>query len=194
MKFQLPPLPYPADALEPAISARTLEFHHDKHLAAYVDNTNKLAAGTRFENEILEVIVREAEGGLYNNASQAWNHIFYFAGLTPERGQKPEGKILQEIEKKWGSVEHFQSEFVNIGVGQFGSGWVWLVKNPDGSLEIVATANAGSPLIIPGKVPLLTFDVWEHAYYLDYQNRRADHLKALWDVVNWRVVEGRYDK
>lgn len=193
MKFTLPPLPYPEDSLAPAISAETLSFHHGKHLAAYIDNTNKLIEGTRFENDDLETIVRHSEGGLFNNAAQSWNHIFYFESFTPAKGLAPEGKLLEEIKKTWGSFEQFKEEFVKQGVAQFGSGWVWLVKNAKNELEIIKTGNAATPLTLENVKPLLTFDVWEHAYYLGYQNRRADALKALWDIVNWRVVEKRFE-
>ena len=193
MKFTLPPLPYPEDSLAPAISAQTLSFHHGKHLATYIENTNKLIEGTRFENNDLETIVRHSEGSLFNNAAQAWNHIFYFESFSPEKGMTPEGKLLDEIKKNWGSFEQFKEEFVKQGVAQFGSGWVWLVKNAKGDLEIIKTGNAGTPITLENVKPLLTFDVWEHAYYLEYQNRRADSLKALWDIINWRVVEKRFD-
>ncbi|MEG1615432.1 MAG: superoxide dismutase [Bacteroidales bacterium] len=192
MKFELPKLPYPENALEPAISAETVHFHHDKHEAAYVNNTNKLIEGTRFENDNLETIVRHSEGSLFNNAAQAWNHAFYFQQFSPEKGMTPEGKLLDEIKKNWGSFEQFKVEFVNQGVAQFGSGWVWLVKNKKNELEIIKTGNAGTPLTLDGVKPLLTFDVWEHAYYLDYQNRRADALAALWDIINWRLIEKRF--
>jgi Superoxide dismutase len=191
MRFSLPALPYPENALEPAISARTLQFHHGKHLATYIENTNKLIIDTRFENDNLETIVKNSEGAIFNNAAQAWNHIFYFESFSPEKNLQPEGKILDDIKKNWGSFEQFKEEFVNQGVMLFGSGWVWLVKNAKNDLEIIKMANAGNPLTLEHVTPLLTFDVWEHAYYLDYQNRRADSLNALWDIVNWRIVENR---
>ena len=192
MSFQLPDLPYAEDALEPAISAKTVFFHHNKHEAAYLSNTNKLIEGTAFENDSLEDIIRKADGALFNNAAQSWNHAFYFRQFTAEKGLMPEGRLKEEIEKKWGSFEHFKDEFVINGVGQFGSGWVWLIKHKNNELEILQTANAGNPLTIEGCVPLLTFDVWEHAYYLDYQNRRGDGLHALWDIINWREIEKRF--
>lgn len=192
MKLELPALPYAENALEPIISAKTIQFHHGKHEATYVTNTNKLVEGTQFEDKSLVEIVRGSEGALFNNAAQVWNHHFYFEGFTAERGLKPEGVLLVEIEKKWGSFEQFKEEFVNNGVGQFGSGWVWLVKDLKDGLKIVKTGNASTPLTDINLVPLLCFDVWEHAYYLDYQNRRADSLKALWDIVNWRIVEKRF--
>lgn len=192
MRFELPKLPYPEDALEPAISARTISFHYGKHELAYINNTNKLIEGTRFENDSLENIVRHSDGALFNNAAQAWNHIFYFEQFSPEKGMTPEGKLLDEIKKNWGSFEQFKEEFVNQGVAQFGSGWVWLIKNKKNDLEIIKTSNAGTPLTLDGCKPLLTFDVWEHAYYLDYQNRRGDALKALWDIIDWRLIEKRF--
>ncbi len=192
MSFQLPDLPYAEDALEPAISAKTVFFHHNKHEAAYLSNTNKLIEGTAFENDSLEDIIRKADGALFNNAAQSWNHAFYFRQFTAEKGLMPEGRLKEKIEKKWGSFEHFKDEFVINGVGQFGSGWVWLIKNKNNELEILKTANAGNPLTMEGCVPLLTFDVWEHAYYLDYQNRRGDGLHALWDIINWREIEKRF--
>ena len=193
MTFELPALPYPYEALEPMISATTLHFHHDKHLNAYLENTNKLKVGTRFENEDLEAIVRGSEGGLFNNSAQSWNHIFYFQCFSAQRGMMPEGDLLDHIKKNWGSFEQFKIEFVKKGVEQFGSGWVWLIKNSKGDLEILKTANAGNPLTIADTTPILCFDVWEHAYYLDYQNRRADALAALWDVVDWKAAEIRYN-
>lgn len=194
MTFELPPLPYAQDALEGAISSNTLHFHHDKHLAAYLDNTNKLKKDTRFDDLDLESIIKESEGALYNNAAQTWNHIFYFEGFSDKRGQQPKGELLDKIIKKWGTFDEFKAEFVKQGVAQFGSGWVWLIKSPNGELDIIKTANAGNPLTIPGVIALLTFDVWEHAYYLDYQNRRGDGLNATWDVVNWEKVEERFMK
>ncbi|MDO5571902.1 MAG: superoxide dismutase [Bacteroidales bacterium] len=193
MTFILPPLPYPENALEPAISERTVHFHHDKHEAAYIDNTNKLIVGTRFENDDLETIVKHSEGSLFNNAAQAWNHIFYFNQFSAQKGMTPEGNILKDIKKNWGSFEQFKEDFVSIGASQFGSGWVWLIKNKKNDLEIIKTANAATPLTLDGCKPLLTFDVWEHAYYLDYQNRRDDALKALWNIIDWRVIEKRHD-
>ena len=191
MKYELPQLPYELDALEPVISKRTMEFHYGKHLQTYLDNLNKLIQGTDFENADLETIVKKSEGPMFNNGAQTWNHIFYFFSLTPEIGEKPDRPVIRAIEEKWGSLENFQKEFVDAGASIFGSGWVWLVKNKEGGLEIVKEGNAGNPMT-SDKIPLLTFDVWEHAYYLDYQNRRADQLKAMWNIVNWDIVDARY--
>ncbi len=194
MAFELLPLPYEGDALKGAISSNTLFYHHDKHLAAYINNTNNLIKDTRFATMTLSEIVKESEGPLFNNAAQAWNHIFYFESFSPQRGQEPQGELMEEIKKSWGSFDKFKEEFVKLGVAQFGSGWVWLVKDSDGKLIIIKTPNAENPLKTPGQVPLLTFDVWEHAYYLDFQNRRGDALQALWDVVNWPKVEERFSQ
>ena len=194
MTFELPSLPYDANALESVISEKTLHFHHDKHLAAYLENTNKLIKDTRFSDMDLVSIIKESEGALFNNAAQSWNHIFYFECFSSKHGMQPKGELLDKIIKKWGTLDEFKAEFVKQGVAQFGSGWVWLIKNAQQELEIIKTANAGNPLTMEGAVPLLTFDVWEHAYYLDYQNRRGDALNAAWQVVNWDKVEERYLK
>ncbi len=195
--FNLIQLPYSIDALEPVISARTLEFHHGKHLKGYVDNLNKLIAGTPFEEMPLEEIVLKSDGAIFNNAGQILNHNMYFEQFSPAPEpslagpELVEGPLMLQIKKQWGSLESFQSEFVAKGVGLFGSGWVWLSAKEDGSLVITQEPGASNP-VVKGLKPLLTFDVWEHAYYLDYQNRRADHLAAFWKIVNWEVVEGRY--
>ena len=190
--FSLIDLPYAPDALEPAISARTLEFHHGKHLRAYVDNLNKLLPGSEFENLPLEEIVRRAPvGPVFNNAGQILNHNMYFQQFSPNPQTAPAGRLSAQIEKQWGSLDAFKAEFVAKGVGLFGSGWVWLSAAEDGSLVITQEPGAGNP-VTKGLKPLLTFDVWEHAYYLDFQNRRADQLNALWQIVDWKVVEGRY--
>lgn len=191
MKYELPKLPYAENALEPVISKRTVEFHWGKHEQTYINNLNKLIEGTKFETASLESIIKEADGALFNNASQAWNHIFYFFSFSPDGTREPKGEIEKAIKEQWGTVEQFKKEFVDTGVTQFGSGWVWLVKNKNGKLEIIKTGNAGNPMT-DGHTPLLTFDVWEHAYYLDYQNRRADHLHELWKIVDWSIVEKRY--
>ena len=192
--FTLIDLPYELTALEPVISARTLEFHHGKHLQGYVNNLNGLLPGSKYEGMALEEIVWTSDGGVFNNAGQILNHNLYFTQFQiPTVDNAPQGALAAQIVKQWGSVEAFQTEFVAKGVGLFGSGWVWLAAKADGELVITQEAGAGNP-ITRGLKPLLTFDVWEHAYYLDYQNRRADHLKALWSLVNWRVVEGRYGK
>ena len=192
--FTLIDLPYEITALEPVISARTLEFHHGKHLLGYVNNLNGLLPGSKYEGLALDEIVRTAEGAVFNNAGQILNHNLYFTQFhAPQADNAPQGALAAQIVKQWGSVEAFQTEFVAKGVGLFGSGWVWLAAKPDGELVITQEVGAGNP-VTQGLKPLLTFDVWEHAYYLDYQNRRADHLKALWPLVNWRVVEERYEK
>ena len=187
-------LPYALDALEPVISARTLEFHHGKHLQAYVDNLNKLLPGSGLEGLGLEEIVAKAGGALFNNAGQVLNHELYFTQFAPNGGATaPKGFLAAQIEKQWGSIDAFKAEFEAKGVGLFGSGWVWLQANPAGELFIAQYANADNP-VAHGFKPILTFDVWEHAYYLDYQNRRAAHLNALWGIVNWDVIEKRYTK
>ena len=192
--FTLIDLPYEITALEPVISARTLEFHHGKHLQGYVNNLNGLLPGSKYEGLELEEIVRTSDGAVFNNAGQILNHNLYFTQFqTPTADNAPQGTLAAQIAKQWGSFEAFLAEFVAKGVGLFGSGWVWLSAKPDGELVITQEIGAGNP-VTKGLKPLLTFDVWEHAYYLDYQNRRADHLKALWPLVNWRVVEERYEK
>ncbi|GHT12257.1 superoxide dismutase [Fe] [Bacteroidia bacterium] len=190
-KFELVKLPYSTDALEPVISKQTIEFHHGKHLQTYVNNLNNLIQGTKFENANLETIVKESDGAIFNNAGQILNHNLYFTQFSPNGGGKPSGKLAAAIDAAYGSFENFQKEFETAGAGLFGSGWVWLAKDKDGKLSITKEANAGNPLA-KGLTPLLGFDVWEHAYYLDYQNRRADHLKELWKIVDWKVVEKRY--
>ena len=191
MKFELIKLPYAPDALEPIISKQTIEFHHGKHLQTYVNNLNNLIQGTKFENADLETIVKESDGAIFNNAGQILNHNLYFTEFSPNGGGKPSGKLAKAIDETWGSFENFQKEFETAGTSLFGSGWVWLAAGKDGKLSITKESNAGNP-ITKGLKPILTFDVWEHAYYLDYQNRRADHLKALWKIVDWQVVESRY--
>ena len=193
--FKLIELPYEMGALMPVISAETLSFHHGKHLQAYVDNLNKLLPGSEYEGMTLEDIVRKAPAGaVFNNAGQILNHELYFTQFKPasEAVQKPEGALAAQIEKQWDSVEAFKAEFEAKGVGLFGSGWVWLAADANGSLVITQEANAANP-VQRGLKPLLTFDVWEHAYYLDYQNRRAAHLAALWQIVDWKVIAARYD-
>ena len=191
--FSLINLPYAADALEPAISARTLSFHHGKHLQAYVDNLNKLLPGSPFEGMALEEIVRTASAGpVFNNAGQVLNHNLYFTQFCPGGAPLAADSLLAaQITTQWGSLAAFQEEFAAKGVGLFGSGWVWLSAQADGTLVITQESGAGNP-VTRGLKPLLTFDVWEHAYYLDWQNRRAAHLAALWDIVDWRAVEARF--
>ena len=189
--FELITLPYGSKDLEPVISAQTLSFHHGKHLQAYVDNLNKLLPGSGLEADSLELIVCKASGALFNNAGQILNHNLYFTQFCKGGSELKEGFLKSQIVKQWGSVEAFQAEFVAKGVGLFGSGWVWLSAKKDGSLVITQEPGAENP-ITEGLKPLLTFDVWEHAYYLDYQNRRAAQLEALWQIVDWRVIESRY--
>lgn len=190
MKFELPNLPYAVDALEPFISQRTLEFHHGKHHQTYVNNLNNLVVGTKFENTELEHIVKEAQGPIFNNAAQIWNHTFYFEAFKPNGGGEPTGVLLEKINASFGSFAEFKAKFAASATTLFGSGWAWLVEKTDGALEIVQTSNAACPLR-DGLKPLLTCDVWEHAYYLDVQNRRPDYVTAFWSVVNWDKVAER---
>lgn len=190
--FTLIQLPYAPTALEPVISSQTLGFHHGKHLQGYVNNLNAALPGSPFEGLSLEEIVRRADGAVFNNAGQILNHNLYFTQFqAPVEGNAPTGKLAAQIAKQWGSLEAFQTEFVAKGAGLFGSGWVWLSAQADGTLVISQEPGAHNP-VEKGLKPLLTFDVWEHAYYLDYQNRRPDHLKALWQIVNWAEIERRY--
>ena len=193
-KFELITLPYEANALEPVISAQTIGFHHGKHLQGYVNNLNAAIAGTPFEEMELTDIVLKAAGGMLNNAGQILNHNLYFLQFRkPAADNHPTGKLAEAITAQFGSFEAFQKEFVQAGATLFGSGWVWLSANKDGKLVITQETNAANP-VQKGLTPLLTFDVWEHAYYLDYQNRRPDHLNALWQIVDWNVVAERYGK
>lgn len=192
-KFELMALPYAPDALEPVISKETIAFHHGKHLAAYVNNLNGLLPGSGFEESTLEEIVCKAEGGMLNNAGQILNHELYFGQFSGDPKLAPTGKLNEAIVRDFGSFEAFKEEFVKKGATLFGSGWVWLSADTDGKLVITQELNAANP-IQKGLKPLLTFDVWEHAYYLDYQNRRPDHLAALWQIVDWKVVECRLSK
>lgn len=191
MKFTQPILPYPPDALMPVISPVTIDYHYGKHEKAYIDNLNRLIEGTPFEDMPLERIIMESDGPLFNNASQAWNHIFYFFQFMPKGQKVPGGRLMEQIEKQYGSFEDFQRQFEESGASIFGSGWIWLANDADGRLEIIKGSNAENPLT-RNLNPILVFDVWEHAYYLDYQNRRADYLHRLWDIVDWSVVESRY--
>jgi Fe-Mn family superoxide dismutase len=192
--FTLIELPYPVDALEPVISARTLEFHHGKHLQGYVDNLNKLLPGSGLEELPLEEIVKKAQGALFNNAGQILNHNWYFGQFAPRPSMTdPGGRLLKQIEKQWGGVDAFKAEFEQKGVGLFGSGWVWLQADAAGELSIAQYAGADNP-VAHGFKPILTFDVWEHAYYLDYQNRRAAHLAALWPIVDWEKLTKAFEK
>ncbi len=184
MAFELPPLPYAKDALAPHISQETLEFHYGKHHQTYVTNLNNLVPGTEFEGKSLEDIVKNSSGGIFNNAAQVWNHTFYWNSLSPNGGGEPEGALANAINRTFGSFEKFKEEFTKCAVTTFGSGWAWLVENKDGSLALVSTSNAACPLT-SGQTPLLTCDVWEHAYYIDYRNARPAYLEAFWRLVNW---------
>lgn len=191
-KFELMALPYAVEALEPVISKQTLEFHHGKHLAGYVNNLNGLLPGSGFEEASLEEIVCKASGGILNNAGQILNHELYFGQFcAPKAGNAPTGKLAEAIIRDFGSFEAFKEAFQKAGATLFGSGWVWLSADKDGELVITQEANAANP-VQKGLKPLLTFDVWEHAYYLDYQNRRPDHLAALWQIIDWDVIEKRF--
>ena len=191
-KFELMVLPYAAEALEPVISKETIGFHHGKHLAGYVNNLNGLLEGSQLASLSLEEIVLKAEGGMLNNAGQILNHNLYFGQFcAPKADQEPIGKLTDAIARDFGSFEAFKEEFQKKGATLFGSGWVWLSADKDGKLVITQETNAANP-IQKGLKPLLTFDVWEHAYYLDYQNRRPDHLAALWSIIDWAVIEERY--
>ena len=187
MEHKLPALPFEQDALEPIISKETLEYHYGKHHQAYVTNLNKLIAGTEFENMSLEEIILKSSGGIFNNAAQVFNHTFYWNCLAPKAGGEPAGKLAEAINQTFGSFAEFKDKFSQTAVGTFGSGWAWLVKDKDGKLEIVSTSNAGNPMT-DGKQPLLTCDVWEHAYYIDYRNARATYVEKFWDLVNWNFV------
>lgn len=191
MTFTLPELPYAHDALAPVISEETIKFHYGKHHQAYVNNLNGLIPGTEFENADLETIVKKSEGPVFNNAAQVWNHTFYFNSLTPVKGSQPSPELAKAMDAAFGSLDNFKAEFAKAATTLFGSGWAWLVKDADGKLSITKESNAGNPMT-RGLVPVLTFDVWEHAYYLDYQNRRPDHIAAMWELVNWDVVSSRY--
>lgn len=191
MKFELPKLPYATNELEPVISKRTIELHHGKHLQTYITNLNNLIQGTKFENADLETIVKESDGAIFNNAGQTLNHNIYFLSFSPEGGGEPTGKLADAIKAQYGSFEEFKKEFSAAAVSVFGSGWAWLAKDAEGKLTIHKESNAGNP-ITKGLTPLLGFDVWEHSYYLDYENRRADHINELWKIIDWSVVGARY--
>ena len=187
MEHTLPDLPYDMDALEPSISKETLEYHYGKHHQTYVTNLNNLIKGTEFEKSSLEDIIRKATGGLFNNAAQVWNHTFYWNCLSPKGGGDPKGNIVPLINTAFGSFDEFKAKFSSSATTNFGSGWTWLVKEKDGSLAITNTSNAGCPLT-EGQTPLLTIDVWEHAYYIDYRNARAKYIESFWSLVNWDFV------
>ncbi len=191
MEHKLPALPYALDALQPHISKETLEFHYGKHHQAYVTNLNNLIKGTEFENSSLEDIVAKSSGGVFNNAAQIWNHTFYWNSLSPAGGGKPAGALAAAIDAKWGSFDAFKEAFTKSAIGNFGSGWTWLVKKADGSVDIANTSNAATPVTGADK-PLLTCDVWEHAYYVDYRNRRPDYVGAFWNLVNWQFAAANF--
>lgn len=192
-QFTLPELPYKPEALEPVISSRTISFHYNKHHQAYVNNLNNLIKGSAFENSSLEEIITKSEGGIFNNAAQVWNHTFYWHSLrAPQKDNKPQGAIAEAIAENFGSFEKFKDTFSKAAATLFGSGWAWLVKNGS-KLEIIQESNAGNPLC-NGMQPILTIDVWEHAYYLDYQNRRPDHIADFWSIINWDKVNERFEE
>ena len=191
MAHQLPPLPYAPDALEPTISKETIEYHYGKHHQTYVTNLNNLVAEGEFKDASLEEIIQRASGGVFNNAAQIWNHTFYWNGLSPNGGGAPTGALADAIDQAFGSFDEFKQQFAASAAGNFGSGWTWLVKNDDGSVEIVNTSNAANPMT-DGKTPLLTVDVWEHAYYIDYRNARPKYLEEIWNIVNWEFVAGNF--
>ncbi|HAT1596393.1 TPA: superoxide dismutase [Fe] [Legionella pneumophila] len=184
MTFTLPQLPYALDALAPHISKETLEYHYGKHHNTYVTNLNKLIPGTEFESMTLEEIIMKAKGGIFNNAAQVWNHTFYWHSMSPNGGGEPKGKLAEAINKSFGSFAAFKEQFTQTAATTFGSGWAWLVQDQSGALKIISTSNAGTPMT-EGLQALLTCDVWEHAYYIDYRNRRPDYIEAFWSLVNW---------
>ena len=189
MPFELPPLPFAPEALAPHISAETISFHYGKHHRAYVDNLNKLTAGTDWEDQSLEDIINDAKGAIFNNAAQVWNHSFYWSCLSPHGGGEPSGDLAEMIFGAFGDFETFHEKFTAAAATHFGSGWAWLVRWPGSKLEIVSTGNAGNPMT-DGATPLLTCDVWEHAYYIDYRNARPKYLEHFWELVNWDFVAG----
>ncbi|MBD5189486.1 MAG: superoxide dismutase [Bacteroidales bacterium] len=192
MKFTQPRLPYSVDALSPVISPMTIDYHYGKHEKAYIDTLNQLIEGTEFEEMSLEDIIRKSEGKMFNQASQAWNHILYFFQFSPTGQREPIGNLRDKIDEQFGSFDEFKKKFEEAGLSLFGSGWVWLSADSDGKLFITQGSNAENPLT-KGLRPIFVFDVWEHAYYLDYQNRRGEYLSKLWDIVNWATIERRYE-
>ncbi len=190
MSFKLPELPYAKDALEPHISAETLEYHYGKHHQTYVDKLNGLVEGTEFADKSLEDIISASSGGLFNNAAQVWNHTFYWHCLSPKGGGKPSGKLAELIDRDFGSFDDFEKKFTDTAIATFGSGWAWLVQNPDGKLDVISTSNADTP-IRGDSTPLLTCDVWEHAYYIDYRNARPKYVESFWKLVNWDFVSSQ---
>ena len=191
MAFELPALPYARDALVPHISEETLDYHYGKHHKTYVVKLNGLVEGTELESKTLEDIIKTSEGGIFNNAAQVWNHTFYWNCMSPDGGGQPAGELAEAINKAFGSFDEFVAKFTDMAVNNFGSSWTWLVKNADGSVEIINTSNAANPLTTDQK-PLLTCDLWEHAYYIDYRNVRPDYLKAFWALVNWEFAQTNY--
>ncbi len=191
MQHELPALPYEKNALQPHISAETLDFHYGKHHQTYVTNLNKLIPGTEFENMALEDIIKKASGGIFNNAAQVWNHTFYWNCLSPAGRGEPSGGLADAIKQAFGSFDAFKEKFGTSAATNFGSGWTWLVKSPSGGVEIVNTSNAGTPMT-DGKTALLTCDVWEHAYYIDYRNARPKYVEAFWNLVNWDFVSKNF--
>jgi Fe-Mn family superoxide dismutase len=193
MEYKLPELPYSKEALQPNISAETLEYHHGKHHKAYVTKLNELIKGTEFENLPLEDIIREASGPIFNNAAQHWNHSFFWQCLAPNAGGNPDGKIAELINKKFGTFDKFKEEFAKLAVANFGSGWTWIVESENGGIDIINTSNAENPLK-QGQKALLCLDIWEHAYYIDYRNARPDFVKAFWNLVNWDFANQNLDR
>lgn len=191
LKHELPILPYNNNALAPVISQETIEYHYGKHHQTYITNLNNMIVGTEFEAMTLEEIIHKSTGGIFNNAAQVWNHTFYWQCLGPNSGVEPSGALAAAISQTFGSIADFKTKISQAAVGNFGSGWTWLVKNHDGSLEIINTSNAATPLT-QGKKPLLTIDVWEHAYYIDYRNARAKYLEEIWKIINWNFVASNY--
>jgi Fe-Mn family superoxide dismutase len=190
MTFKLPELPYKADALVPFISAETIDYHYGKHHLAYVNNLNNLVPGSAFENSDLEDIIKKAEGAIFNNAAQIWNHTFYFESFSAHGSKTPSGRLAEALNASFGSFDSFREHFTKAAISLFGAGWTWLIKDHDNSLQIIQESNAGNP-IRKGLKPLLTCDVWEHAYYIDYRNRRADYVKSFWDLIDWDKVASR---
>ena len=194
MAFELPALPYAKDALEPHISAETLDFHHGKHHNTYVTKLNGLVEGTDLASKSLEEIIKTSSGGIFNNAAQIWNHTFYWNSLSPNGGGAPTGALADAINSAFGSFEEFQAKFNDSAVNNFGASWTWLVKKADGSLDIVNTSNAGTPITEEGVTPLMTVDLWEHAYYIDYRNLRPAYLKGFWALINWNFANENFAK
>lgn len=190
--FALPPLPYEKNALEPYISRETLDYHYGKHHQAYVNTLNTLIQNTEFADKTIEDIIKKSTGPIFNNAAQNWNHTFYWHCLSPNSSRKPSGKLAKAIDETFGSFENFKAEFTKTAVGTFGSGWGWLVKTPEGKLELKSTSNAGTPMT-DNKKALLTCDVWEHAYYIDYRNLRPKYVEEFWNIVNWDFVEKNFE-